>query len=178
MNPLLQFKVSLRPRGHKALRRGRWSAGGAEYFLTINTHDRATGLSEPALGCAILSAAHRLTREGVWYLRCATVMPDHLHLLIVLGERIGLHDAIRLFKGRLAPVLRVAKLRWQRTYFERRLRMGEDRLPIFLYIYLNAYRAGLVTRDEKWLGYFCCLEDWQWFEPLTNSNCPFPEWLL
>lgn len=43
------------------------------------------------------------------------VMPDHTHLLVTLGDRTELSAAIRLFKGRLAPVLRNAGLCWQRS---------------------------------------------------------------
>ncbi|HEX2852060.1 MAG TPA: hypothetical protein VHO24_02395 [Opitutaceae bacterium] len=165
-------------RGHEALRRGRWSASGAEYFLTIGTHGRATGLADGFLIAMIFAGAHQLEIEGAWHVRCAAVMPDHLHLLIVLCDRQNFSEVVRLFKGRMAPVLRAAKLRWQRGCYDHRVRPGEDRFPVFLYLYLNAYRAGLVSAGEKWPGYFCREEDWRWFAPLTNSTCPFPEWLL
>jgi hypothetical protein len=75
-------------------------------------------------------------------------------------------------------VLRLTDLRWQRACFDHRLRPEEDRLPVFLYIFLNAYRARLVPTDQTWPAYFCAADDWHWFEPLTNASCPFPEWLL
>lgn len=164
-------------RGHGALRRGHWSSPDAEYFLTLCTQDRQSGLSAPPLATAILSAAHRLTNEGHWHLRTATVMPDHLHLFIALGEHTELSSAIRLFKGRLTPALRTAELRWQRACFDHRLRPDEDRLPVFLYIFLNPYRANLLQSPAPWPAYYCTPEDWSWFEPLTNATCPYPEWL-
>lgn len=163
--------------GHEALRRGRWSSSGAEYFLTLCTHDRRPGLTEPSVFSAVFIHAHQLTAEGGWNLRTATVMSDHLHLLFTLGDRAELSAVIRLFKGRLAPVLRASGLRWQRACFDHRLRPDEDRLPVFLYIFLNAYRAGLVAPDEIWPAYFCSDDDWRWFEPLTDTSCPFPAWL-
>jgi hypothetical protein len=80
-------------------------------------------------------------------------------------------------KGRLSLDLRKHDLRWQKAYFDHRLRPNDDALPVFLYIYLNAYRAGLVAADEKWPAYFCCPEDWSWFQTATNQSCPYPEWL-
>ena len=104
-------------------------------------------------------------------------MPDHVHLLAEINSATGLADAVRLFKGRLTPFLRNADLRWQPAYFDHRLRPDEDRLPIFIYIYLNPYRAKLLTSDQVWPGYFCAKEEWSWFEQQTNHWCPQPEWL-
>lgn len=68
-------------------------------------------------------------------------------------------------------------LRWPPAYFDHRLRPDEDRLPVFIYIYLNPYRAKLLTPDQVWSGYFCGEDEWKWFEPLTDYSCPQPEWL-
>jgi REP element-mobilizing transposase RayT len=163
-------------RGHECLRRGRSSAIGAEYFLTICTAENPAALSAPATSCAVLEEAHRLTETRIWSLRTATVMPDHIHLLVILGER-DLCDALRLFKGHLTPVLRAAGARWQRGYYDHRMRDDDERLPVFLYIFLNPYRAGLLNAGQSWPGYDCSPNDQIWFEPLTNCECPFPEWL-
>ena len=104
-------------------------------------------------------------------------MPDHVHLLVVIGDASDLAGAVRLFKGRLVPVLRKAGLQWQQAYFDHRLRTGEDCLPVFLYLFLNPYRAKLLGQGEKWVGYYCSEADWAWFEALTNESCPLPEWL-
>jgi hypothetical protein len=74
-------------------------------------------------------------------------------------------------------VLRSEGLRWQRGYFDHRLRPDEDRLPVFLYLYLNPYRAGLLATSDLWSGYYCRPDDWAWFAPLTDEGSPMPEWL-
>jgi REP element-mobilizing transposase RayT len=164
-------------RGHAALRCGRWSSIGAEYFLTVCTADRKLGLAESSLSNELLSRAESFGIEGIWQLRTAVVMPDHLHLLVVLQASDGLGAAMRLYKGRLAADLRGGGLRWEKGYFDHRLRPQEDCLPVFLYIFLNPYRAGLVVPGQKWQGYYCAEEDWEWFQSLTDSGTPFPEWL-
>ena len=160
------------------MRRGRASSIGAEYFLTLCTRRRANGLANAPITTSILSEAHRLESEDIWLLRTATVMPDHMHALIVLGAHLDLARALRLFKGRLAPAFRSAGFGWETGYFDHRMRVDDDRLPVFLYIFLNSYRAMLVPPQQRWQGYYCSPVDWTWFEPLTNSTHPFPEWLL
>jgi REP element-mobilizing transposase RayT len=105
------------------------------------------------------------------------VMPDHLHLLVKLGSTMSLSDCIRLCKGRLAAALRAAQLSWQEGYYEHAMREQEDRVPVFLYIYLNPYKAGLVTKTQPWPGYFCAPADWDWFSQMTDRDLPFAEWL-
>jgi REP element-mobilizing transposase RayT len=150
---------------------------GAEYFLTYCTHERKPGLTEPATLAEVLTEMRQGETDGVWHLRTAVVMPDHIHLVVVLGESANLASAIRLFKGRLTPRLRLGGLRWQKAYFDHRMRPQEDPLPVFLSIFLNPYRAGLLQQNEQWPGYFCCEEDWAWFGALTNESVPVPEWL-
>ena len=118
-----------------------------------------------------------LEGEEIWIVRSAVVMPDHLHMLAMLRRGAELSDAVRLFKGRLSPALRKQGVRWQPNFYDHRMRADEDRLPVFLYIYLNPYRAGLVAGDQPWAGYICFEHDWQWFGKLTNEPCPQPEWL-
>jgi putative transposase len=151
---------------------------GAEYFLTVCTEDRRNGLSNDPLVTGTWKQAHQLTTEGFWHIRTGTVMPDHLHLLVTLGQCAGLSETLRLFKGRLTPNLRRAQIHWQRGCFDHRIRASEDRLPVFLYIFLNPYRAKLIAADERWPVYYCAREDWKWFAPLTSSSCPSPEWSI
>lgn len=164
-------------KGHEALRRGRRSAVGAEYFITLCTAGRKTGLSAPTVSHQLISGALRMEQESVWVVRTLTVMPDHVHLLVTLGAMRDLSASIRLFKGRLARTLRSSNLRWERGSFDHRLRADENRLPVFQYILLNAYRAKLLAPDQRWPGYYCHPSDRAWFDLLTNESCPFPEWL-
>ena len=105
-------------------------------------------------------------------------MPDHLHIFSTLGDAGELPAVVRLFKWRLVPRLRAVGLRWQRGFYDHRMRPGEDRLPVFRYVFMNPYRAGLVPIAETWPGYYCAVEERAWFAPLTNEDVPYPEWLL
>ncbi len=106
-----------------------------------------------------------------------TVMPDHLHMVVELLPDCELSAAMRLFKGRTSVLLRAHGLHWQRGYYDHRVRNAEDIFPVFLYVFLNPYRADLLAQDRPWEGYYCAPEDREWFDPLVTESCPFPEWL-
>jgi putative transposase len=165
-------------RGYPALRLGRFSQPGANYFLTLCLQRPKIGLTrEPVLG-EIFSEIRHLEDNGLWAARTAVVMPDHIHLLATLGREKDLSETLRFFKGRLAVAFRNYGLRWQPSFYDHRLRSTTEVLPTFLYIFLNPYRAGLIHVDEKWPGYFCAKDDWEWFKDVTSDERPFPEWLL
>jgi len=163
--------------GYAALRRYRGSRPQAEYFLTINLKQRGGGFESSQWLEVVRSHWQELEQEGHWVVRTAVIMPDHIHLLVRLGEGGPLTECVRLFKGRLSSWLRTAGLQWQPGFFDHQLRRSEDARPVFLYIYLNPYRAGLMPMDRVWPGYFCAKEDWGWFRDLTNESMPQPEWL-
>lgn len=173
--------VRMEPRpprpGYAALRRYRRSRPGSDYFLTINLATRGRGLEIPALTNAVINRWEQLDAQGYWRVRTGTVMPDHLHLLIRLGDIAPLDECLKRFKGRLQSALRWHGLKWQEGYYDHEVRAGDDPLPIFLYIYLNPYRAELVPDTQTWPGYRCRPEDWDWFGALTKESAPQPEWL-
>ncbi len=87
-------------KGHAALRRGRVSIPNAEYFLTVCTDERRTGLTLCAVATAILAEMHAMDADQTWQVRCAVVMPDHIHLIMILGERLTLGKSIARLKSK------------------------------------------------------------------------------
>lgn len=163
--------------GYAALRRFRESKPGAEYFLTVNLAERGNGLEVPALTTEVTKQWGRLEADGLWSVRTAVVMPDHIHLLVQLTGDVSLAECMRMFKGRVTPALRRAGLKWQEGFYEHQSREKEVLLPVFLYVYLNPYRAGLLATDQTWPGYHCAADDWKWFGEMTREEVPQPEWL-
>lgn len=118
-----------------------------------------------------------MSADHTWQLRSVVVMPDHVHALIVLGARLSLAKSVQRLKAKTAAALRGADLGWERGFFDRQLRLNDDRLAIFLYLYLNPYRAGLLPATAAWPHYWCSDEDWLWFRDLLQADRPYPEWL-
>jgi putative transposase len=171
--------MALNPaRGHAALRRGRSSRPGVEYFLTICTEARNRALTAPPIAQAVLDEVKSMSVDGTWIVHCAVVMPDHMHLLITLGDRLPLAKAVQRLKAKTSATLRAVNISWERGFFDRQLRQDDERLPLFLYIYLNPYRAGLLADSARWPHYYCRDEEWAWFRSMLDSDRPYPEWLL
>jgi REP element-mobilizing transposase RayT len=164
-------------RGYSALRRGRRSLSGTDYFITGCLKRPLSGLTDATLAALVQAQLHGLESRGLWHVRTSTLMPDHFHLLVTLDVRSSLAEAVRLLKGPLSPVLRMRGLCWQKKFYDHRLRSEDDLLTTFLYIFLNPYRAGLIKTGQKWTWYQCAAEDWEWFGGMTNEAQPFPEWL-
>lgn len=74
-------------------------------------------------------------------------MPDHAHMLIAVPGDAVLSSLIRDFKRITA---RIAKIDWQRNFFDHRLRHDESESEKATYIRRNPIRAGLVGEDKEW----------------------------
>lgn len=103
--------------------------------MTFCTEQRRTGLASEVVAPGILAEIQRMETEGIWNMRCAVIMPDHVHLLFQLGEKLTLGKATARLKSKSIAGLKTRGLRWQKGYFEHRLRPEENPLTLFLYIY-------------------------------------------
>lgn len=166
-------------KGHAALRRGRVSIPHADDVLTVCTDQKRSGLTSPIAASAILAEMRALDADRTWQLRCAVVMPDHLHVLAIFGERLTLGQSIGRLKAKTKSSLHAvaASLAWERDVYDHPVRPEEDHLALFLDLFLNPSRAGLCARGDRWPWYFCREEDWAWFKGLLTDNRAYPEWL-
>lgn len=150
--------------GYRALRRGRVSLPGHGYFVTTASHRR-----EPwfARWSTAWSVCHALASPSLWRgstLQAWVLMPDHMHLLLELGEDEPLPALMRRVK---AVTSRAAALAgrpvggptWMPGYHERMIRNGINREAAARYIVANPVRAGLVRScrdypywDAIWVG--------------------------
>jgi len=74
-------------------------------------------------------------------------MPDHLHMLVAIEGDTSLSNLIRDFKRITA---KTGKIRWQRNFFDHRLRHDESEDEKAEYIRQNPTRAGLIAPDVRW----------------------------
>jgi len=165
-------------RGYAALRRGRVSLAGATYFLTLCIAKRWPCLDRAPVLASLFVELGKLEGDATWRCRCAMAMPDHLHLLVELGGRLTLPQVVGRLKAKTKTVVASAGATWQEGFFDHRVDPDEDLLPLFCYLYRNPYRAGFAGEGERWVGWWCCPDDWDWFRGfLDHDDLPPPQWL-
>ena len=117
-----------------------------------------------------------MVEEGDVAMFAIITMPDHVHLLFRLGERLTLDRVVakwRALVGRL-----VVGLDWQPNFFEHRLRPSEEIESYACYVFMNPYRAGLIGLSECWPGWWSDGSmDWKFLKEARQGPCPQPEWM-
>jgi putative transposase len=125
-----------------------WVADGADYFITICTQTRSENqLCKPGVAGMIRDGFSAYQKTGKWYVHLLLLMPDHLHAIISFSREPGIQKSISAWKQYMA---RQAGIKWQRDFFEHRLRSGEGFREKALYVRQNPVRAGLVSSAEEW----------------------------
>lgn len=75
------------------------------------------------------------------------LMPDHLHAIIAFPREPGMKETITNWKRFLA---RSQKIKWQRDFFDHRLRDHHEETEKISYILMNPVRRGLCSQPEDW----------------------------
>ena len=116
------------------------------FFITICARDR---LGEPLLETAssLLEAIAFYNDAHRWWVHLAVVMPDHMHVLARFPEDGKSVEMVRAWKRWTTNHLGI---RWQRDYFDHRIRQEESLREKAEYILQNPVRAGLVTNWQHW----------------------------
>ena len=75
-------------------------------------------------------------------------MPDHLHAVIAFPREPGMKTVVSNWKKYVALEFRV---KWQRDFFDHRLRDQHELQEKMSYILMNPVRKGLCERAEDWV---------------------------
>jgi putative transposase len=105
-------------------------------------------------------------------------MPDHLHALFVLKDHLSVGQVVGKLKACSRPALLESRAKWQRDFFEHRLRPDDEANDFARYVFLNPYRAGLLARRAEW-SYWLRKEDvdFDFLSMLDEGRFPPSEWL-
>ncbi len=150
---------------------------GARYFITLVTKARKSWLRSPEHARLAIEALRAWHERDDGRILAATVMPDHVHVLLELGKGLGVGACVGCWKSHVLKKAGYAE-DWQRDFWEHRVRNDERWEDYGLYMFLNPYRAGPIKRDESW--------PWWWApEPkvfsfmlaLDSRGVPPREWM-
>jgi len=129
-----------------------WFVENSDFFITICCRPRGINqLCVPGSGGLILEAVAHRHVNFTWFVWGCVLMPDHLHAVISTGTRTSLKDSVREFKKRVA---RQAGIKWQRGFFDHRIRNSAYFNAYCRYMELNPVRAGLVENPKEWPYYY------------------------
>jgi REP element-mobilizing transposase RayT len=168
--------MPLKSRRTEALRKGRLSFPGTLYFLTWCTANRIPSLAENVVRKTAIHAINALDVAGNALVLVASIMPDHIHLLIELGTPLSVSQVVGKSKSAIARAH--GEIRWRENFFEHRLRSAESAEDFAFYIFMNPYRAGLCPLDQKWAGWMSSGEvRWAFEDKLRPEGLPQPEWI-
>jgi REP element-mobilizing transposase RayT len=131
----------------------------------------------PVIAQKLLAEACRIAADGYRRLRCATVMPDHVHLFFTLGVVLSLSKVVARLKVKTRTQLAQLGVDWQKNFYDHRLRESDNVEDVIRYIHLNPYRKGLVREAEVWPFFSCDPGDWEWYRQTNDNGSPVPEWL-
>jgi len=124
------------------------------FFATTKTAMGKRLLQSDRNAGLLIDVLRSLVAEGMFELHDFVVMPDHLHLLLTVGEGMTIEKAMQLVKGRfsfrLKKELGFAGEVWQRGFSEVQV-MGRESFDAHrAYIAKNPVKAGLVRSAENY----------------------------
>jgi putative transposase len=125
-----------------------WVETGAEYFITVCASPRGENqLCIPDNAEFIKDSLLFRQNRGELWVHLLLLMPDHLHAIISFSPHIGMQKSVADWKHYLSTQ---SGIRWQRDFFDHRLRKNESFIEKAKYIRMNPVRAGLVDAPENW----------------------------
>jgi len=146
-------------KGLHLLRRGRWSQSENLYFITTSTFNNEHILINETIAYIIFNSLDWLEENKRAELICCIIMPNHVHMVIQLGEKQTLSEYMNSFKGftgkKINELRKKSKPVWQEQYYDHCIRRDEDLNKIILYCYENPVRAGLVNQAEEYPYWKC-----------------------
>ncbi len=130
------------------LRSGRHSQSGQIYMLTTVTKNRATVFDDFTSARKLIGVLRDQQRMQQAMTLAFVVMPDHLHWLMALGDKVPLSVCMRNVKTLSA--LRVGRPIWQAGFHDHAVRREEDLPSLARYVVSNPVRAGLVVKTGQY----------------------------
>jgi len=117
------------------------------FFITINCDKRGGSplLAESIIACIRDAAMHY--HGSHWFVHLWLVMPDHVHALLSFPRNEGMVKAIGDWKRYTS---RKTGVKWQKGFFDHRLRHDESFEEKAHYIRMNPVREKLVEIPEAW----------------------------
>jgi putative transposase len=124
------------------------------YFVTTDTWQRRALFVNQAMGKMVVEQIVDCRDRGFYKLHAFVVMPDHLHVLLTLGESTTVEKAMQMIKGgsshRMGQDRSKAFPVWHSGFHDRWMRNAAEYRECKLYIEQNPVVAKMVERAEDY----------------------------
>ena len=128
---------------------------------------------EARINSRLIAQLERQEEDGDFELLCGSLMPDHFHALIRLGNRISLSQSIAKFKAKTRKLAT-----WQNNFYEHRIRSDESEESYAFYVFMNPYVESLCELSKRWPWWKRWRRVPYEFEESLSSGEPIPvEWV-
>jgi REP element-mobilizing transposase RayT len=125
-----------------------WVHDDDVFFITVCCAAReANQLCRPEIAILLFESIAFRNNRDLWHARLCVLMPDHLHLLVSFPKDASMKHLISAWKEHLA---KQCGIKWQRDFFDHRLRGAESYRDKASYIRENPVRKGLCSTAEEW----------------------------
>ncbi|MGB0372986.1 MAG: REP-associated tyrosine transposase [Opitutales bacterium] len=126
-----------------------WVPDTPVFFITINCSPRGVNqLADSGVFGSIVGALETYKSQSKCFTHLLLVMPDHLHVLLSVNlQRCTLGQLIGSTKRYLANH---RNIKWQKNFFDHRIRSDGEFEEKAHYVLMNPVRAGLVDAVEEW----------------------------
>ncbi len=125
----------------------------AAYFVTTVTLNRRNAFTDQAFAQFVVDLLIAIAAQFKFEVTAYIVMPDHVHFLVTaVDEAADLTAMVKLWKQKsgFAFSERQHSRLWQRGYWERVLRDGDNPLSVCRYIIENPVRKRLVSQPAEY----------------------------
>ncbi len=141
------------------LRKNRVSMPFHYYSVTTVTHVRNSLFTSFDIAKIAIRNLYLMDERQDTKTVCFVAMPDHIHWLFQLQDKLTLSETLAQFKGRSARAIKVfdrtIEKVWQDDYFEHCIRNEDDLLKQARYIVANPLRAQLVESIGQYPFWNC-----------------------
>ena len=132
-----------------------WVKGGAIYHIRIRAKPNTPlPLTNESLARSLLDSARRYHTDVRWCCLLFLLMPDHLHALLALPPEQCMSDTIGAWKRFQA---RQHGIRWQKNYFDHRIRDTRQFEEKAAYIRRNPVVKNLCATESEWPWVVACV---------------------
>ena len=144
---------------YDALSRGRYTQPHQIYSITTVVHEREPLFLDFASARRLIRELRKLHEQGHVISLAWVLMPDHLHWMLQLTESWPLANVVKTLKARSAMsvnrVLGRSGSVWQRGFYDRASRRGDDMRLMARYMVANPLRAGLAEDIGQYPHWDC-----------------------